>query len=307
MSKAAPAPQPRLPAIRVDSLVKHYGRVQAVNGISLEVCPGEVVGLLGPNGAGKSTTIRCLLDLLHPTSGQLEILGLVPQRDGAAIRARVGYVPGELRLPERLRGRDIVASFGRLRGGLDTGRLDELETRLGADLSRPARTLSTGNRRKLALLLAFLWPTDVLILDEPTAGLDPLVEQTFQALVREARAEGAAILLSSHVLAEVQAVADRVVVLRQGRVVATGTVEELRQRARRRVEVWFAQTPPSVTALGEAGLADIAVEGRRVTASLAGAVQPVVELLAANPVTSLLLEEPGREEAFLDLYQEAAA
>lgn len=289
--------------LTVRGLVKDYGAVHAVRGIDLELTRGEILGFLGPNGAGKSTTIRCILDLLRPTSGRIEVFGMDPRHDGVAIRSRLSYVPGELRLPNRVTCGQVVSSISRLRGGFDSRRRDELAERLKLDLGRDTRQLSTGNRRKLALLLAFLWPVELLVLDEPTSGLDPLMQHEFVGLVREARAAGATVFLSSHVLSEVQRTADRVVVLRSGRVVAQGTVDELRRRARQRVEVWFeGPLPPR---LGEVpGLVDLAVEDHRFTASLAGPIRPLLAFLAQQPVTGLLVEEPDLEEAFLDLYEE---
>ncbi|HXR27633.1 MAG TPA: ABC transporter ATP-binding protein, partial [Candidatus Baltobacteraceae bacterium] len=233
------------PAILIEGLAKDYGPVQAVQALDLEVHRGEVFGFLGPNGAGKTTTIRCLLDLLRPTAGRITVLGLDPRRDGIALRRRLTYMPGELRLPERMTAAGLVAAIGRLRGGFDTRRRDELATRLDLDLGRRMRDLSSGNRRKVALLLAFLADAELLILDEPTNGLDPLMQREFLRLVREARARGTTIFLSSHVLSEVQRAADRVAVLRQGRVVAVGGVDELRRRARQRIDVWFDAPPPT--------------------------------------------------------------
>ncbi len=290
------------PAIRISGLVKDYGRVRAVAGVDLEVRRGEVFGFLGPNGAGKTTTIRCLLDLLRPTAGSLEVLGLDPRRDGPALRARVAYVPGELRLPERGTVGELVASIGTVRGGLDTRRRDELAERLDLDLGRRMRELSSGNRRKVALLLAFVAGAELLVLDEPTNGLDPLVQHEFLGLVREARDAGVTVFLSSHVLSEVQRAADRVAVLRAGRIVGLGTVDELRGRARQRVEAWFAGEPPAAELAAVPGIEAPTTDGRRFTAVLAGPVQPLLEVLARHPVESLVVEEPDLEETFLDLY-----
>ena len=301
----AAAPPPDGVLLSVRGLVKNYGSVHAVRGIDLELRRGEILGFLGPNGAGKSTTIRCILDLLRPSAGRIEVFGLNPRTDGVAIRSRVAYVPGELRLPERMTGRQLVDMIGRVRGNLDTDRRDELAGRLKLDLSRRTRQLSTGNRRKLALLLAFLWKAELLILDEPTSGLDPLMQHEFVLLLRQARDEGATVFLSSHVLSEVQRTADRVVVLRSGRVVAQGTVDELRNRVRQRVEVWFDGEVPAGLA-SVPGLADLAVEDHRFTAHLAGPVGPLLGFLAGQPVKGLLAEEPDLEEAFLDLYEEQA-
>ena len=291
------------PALRIEGLVKHYGRVEAVRGIDLEVARGEVLGFLGPNGSGKTTTIRCLLGLLRPTAGRISAYGLDSQRDGVALRHRIAYVPGELRLPERLSGMDLVTSLGRIRGGFAPDRRDHLAERLQLDLRRRLRDLSTGNRRKVALLLAFLADAEMLVLDEPTNGLDPLMQHEFLALVREARARGTTVFLSSHVLSEVQRAADRVAVLRAGRVVAAGSVAELRQRARQRLEVWFEDEPPAAELQHLAGVIQPVVDGHRLTATLAGSIQPLLGLLARHRVASLLVMEPDLEEAFLDLYQ----
>ena len=288
--------------ILVDGLVKHYGRVEAVRGIDLEVRRGEVFGFLGPNGSGKSTTIRCLLGLLRPTAGRIGAFGLDSTRDGVALRRRLTYLPGELRLPERISGMEFVASIGRLRGGFDPARRDQLAERLRLDLHRRLRDLSSGNRRKVALLLAFLFDAELLVLDEPTNGLDPLMQHEFLGLVREARAAGATVFLSSHVLSEVQRAADRVAVLRAGKVVAQGTVAELRGRARQRVEVWFEDDPPAAELQALPGLVNSIVDDHRFTATLSGSIQPLLGLLARQRVSSMLVEEPDLEEAFLDFY-----
>ena len=292
--------------VRIEGLVKHYGRLEAVRGIDIEVRRGEVLGFLGPNGAGKSTTIRCLLGLLRPTAGHIDVFGLDATREPVAVRRRLTYLPGELRLPERLTASELVASVGRLRGGFSPKRRDELAERLQLDLRRRLRDLSTGNRRKVALLLAFLFDAELLVLDEPTNGLDPLMQHEFLAMVREARAAGSTVFLSSHVLSEVQRAADRVVVLRAGKVVAQGTVAELRGRARQRIEVWFEDEPPAAELAAVPGLVDALIDDRRFTATLAGPIGPLLAVLARHRVASMLVEEPDLEEAFLDLYGEVA-
>jgi ABC-2 type transport system ATP-binding protein len=287
--------------LRVEGLVKDYGSVHAVRGIDLEVHPGEVFGFVGPNGAGKSTTIRCMVDLLRPTAGRVEVFGLDPRQHGVAIRHRVAYIPGELRLPERLTARRFLESIGRLRGGFDRERLEQLGERFQVDLGRSIRQLSSGNRRKVSILSAMLTDVDLLILDEPTTGLDPLMQHEFVTLIRERRAAGTTIFLSSHILSEVQRVADRLAVLRGGVIVAQGTVNEVRGRARQRVEVWFeTDAPASLATLP--GIERPTVDGRRFTAMLSGSVRPLLDALAGQPVSTMLIEDPDLEDAFLDLY-----
>ncbi len=294
-------------ALVVTGLAKDYGSTHAVRGIDFEVQRGEVFGFLGPNGAGKSTTIRCILDLIRPTTGRISVLGVDPQRDGVRARGLMAYVPGELRLPDRQNGRELISSIGRLRGGVDEMRLEQLRERFDADLARPMRELSSGNRRKIALLAAFSTTAELLVLDEPTSGLDPLMQHEFLSVVREVAAEGRTVFLSSHTLSEVQRVADQVVVLRAGEVIARGTVEELRGRVRQRVEIWFPGEVPAEAVAAVPGIEQPVVDGKRVVATLAGPVQPLIELLARHPVANLRIEEPDLEEAFLGLYSDKAA
>ena len=295
---------PSTPVLAIEGLVKNYGSTEAVRGIDLQVMQGEVFGFLGPNGAGKSTTIRCILGLLVPTAGRISVFGLDAARDGVAVRGRLAYVPGELRLPERMSGEQLVAIIGQVRRHLDPGRRDELAERLSLDLRRHVRELSTGNRRKLALLLAFAADAELLVLDEPTNGLDPLMQREFLALVNEAKARGVTIFLSSHVLSEVQRAADRVMVLRRGEVIASGTVDELRGQARQHVEIWFSEEAPTAELSALADLHDLIVDGRQVSATLTGSIQPLLTVLARHQVSSMLVEEPNLEDAFLELYRE---
>jgi ABC-2 type transport system ATP-binding protein len=216
--------------VRAHALTKRYGRERGVTELDFEVEPGEVFGFLGPNGAGKTTTIRLLLDLIRPTSGRLEVFGLDPRRDGVAVRRRIGYVPGDLLLYERLTARELIRFFASLRGRDDLGAAERLAGRLELELDRPIRSLSKGNRQKVGLVQALQHRPELLVLDEPTAGLDPFGQQLVHELLREATAEGRTAFLSSHVLSEVQEVADRVAIVREGRIVLVEEVELLRAR-----------------------------------------------------------------------------
>jgi ABC-2 type transport system ATP-binding protein len=218
-------------AIATERLVKRYGRARGLAGLDLEVQRGEVYGFLGPNGAGKTTTIRLLLDLIRPTSGRVTVLGGDPQRDGVALRRRVGYLAGEFVVDGRQTGRELLTYLGNLRGGVSGASIDQLAERLELDLSRPIRSLSKGNRQKLGLVQAFMHAPELLILDEPTGGLDPLLQRQFIAMTREVKQAGRTVFMSSHVLSEVQQTADRVGIIRDGRLVTVERVEALRERA----------------------------------------------------------------------------
>src|SRR5829696_3251273 len=219
------------PVVLTEDLTKFYGKHLGLDGLDLEVRSGEVYGFLGPNGAGKTTTIRLLLDLIRPTSGHLELLGGDPRRDGVALRRRIGYLPGDFIVEGRQSARELLTYLGNLRGGVSGSRIAELAGRLDLDLDTRIRSLSKGNRQKVAVVQAFMHQPELLILDEPTSGLDPLLQQTFLDMVREARAAGQTVFMSSHVMSEVQQTADRVGIVREGRMVTVERVEELRERA----------------------------------------------------------------------------
>ncbi len=227
--------------IRAEKLSKYYGSSRGIVGLGFEVEAGEVFGFLGPNGAGKTTTIRLMLDLIRPSSGRLELFGLDAQRDSVAIRRRVGYLPGDLRLYERLTAREQLRYFAALRGLDGLGEGESLAERFELELDRPIRSLSKGNRQKVGLVQAFLHRPDLLLLDEPTSGLDPLVQISFNELLREVTAEGRTVFLSSHILSELQRLADRVAIIREGSLELVEAVETLRARAFVRVEATFVQ------------------------------------------------------------------
>jgi ABC-2 type transport system ATP-binding protein len=289
-------------------LQKRYGARLAVEGLDLEIQPGTVFGLIGPNGAGKTTTIRMLLDIIRPTAGRATVLGHDPRQSGPQLRRRIGYVPGELRLEGRMRAGALLEHYADISGPVERGSIETLARRLDADLTRPIRALSKGNKQKIGLIQAFMHRPELLVLDEPTSGLDPLVQREFLSLVREARDNGQNVLLSSHVLSEIQQTADRVAVLSLGRVVAAGDVESHRLTGRRRIRAGLrgATVAELRTALGRVpGTDDAEVVGDdiiRVTATVHGDIDPLVKLLATFTVVDLAIEEPDLEESVLALY-----
>ncbi len=297
------------PAVQTHSLRKRYGSRVAVQSLDLSVTPGTVFGLVGPNGAGKTTTIRMLLDIIRPSGGSVQVLGESPRAGGAALRRRIGYIPGELRLDGRVRGRTLLGFLTEISGPVAPGTIDTLAERLGLDLRRPVHTLSKGNKQKLGLIQAFMHRPPLLILDEPTSGLDPLVQREFLSMVAEARAAGQTVLLSSHVLSEIQQAADRVAVLASGRLVAEGTVEELRSASVRRVRaVVSALSEDDVrAALGALRtVTDVEVaptaEALHVAATVTGEVDGALRALLDGHLIDLTVEEPDLEESLIDLY-----
>lgn len=284
-------------------LTKHYGPTVGVSDLGFSVRAGEVFGYLGLNGAGKTTTIRLLLDLIRPSAGAVEVFGLDVRRQGRAVRERIGYLPGDLRLYERLTAREHLRYFASLRALHDVAHGERVAKRLELELDRPVRALSKGNRQKVGLMLALMHRPELLIFDEPTAGLDPLVQQVVRALVREATAEGCTVFVSSHVLSEVQQLADRVALLRDGKLKLIETVEGLRQRAFSRVEATFEQPPPPDAFAGLAGVREVERHGSTVRLTLQGAVDPLVKTLARYPLRTLDIHEADLEEVFLELYR----
>ena len=292
--------------VHADRLTKFYGRERGVVELTFAVRAGEVFGFLGPNGAGKTTTIRLMLDLIRPSDGRVELFGRDPRRD-VPVRRRVGYLPGDLRLYDRLTPRQLLTYFAHLRRLDDLDLAQTLAARLELELDRPLHSLSKGNRQKVGLVQALMHRPDLLVLDEPTSGLDPLVQQTFYAILAEATAEGRSVFLSSHVLPEVQHVADRVAVLREGRIVLIEEVEQLRRRARMRVTVTFGTLPPRGAFDGLPGVRELRREGRRVVFSLADEADPLVKALARYHVGALDSHEADLEDIFLSLYRQEQA
>jgi ABC-2 type transport system ATP-binding protein len=290
------------PVVRANGLTKFYGRARGVVELEFAVEAGEVFGFLGPNGAGKTTTIRLMLDLIRPSRGHIELFGADPRRD-VRLRRRIGYLPGDLRLYEQLTPRDFFTYFARLRGLDQLGSAPALAERLRLELDRPIHALSKGNRQKVGLVQALMHSPDLLVLDEPTAGLDPLIQQTFYEIVAEVKAAGATIFLSSHVLPEVQHVADRVALIREGRLLLVGSVEELRARALARVEVTFATLPPPAAFAGVAGVREVERYGHTILFSLEGEADALVKALARHRVIGIDSHEADLEDIFLALYR----
>jgi ABC-2 type transport system ATP-binding protein len=292
--------------VHTESLTKRYGRVLALDGLGLDIRAGEVVGYLGPNGAGKTTTLRLLMGYLRPTSGRARVHGLDCWRDTVAVHARTGYLPGDLRLWPRMSTRAIAGHLGRLRGmDHDPGTADQAK-RLGLDLDRPVGDLSKGNRQKAGIILALLGDPDLLLLDEPTSGLDPLVRQEVYRMLRERAEAGAAVLLSSHILSEVERVADRVAIIRSGRLLMTESLAGLRAKARHTVEVRFGSSPPPGAFAAVPGITDVRLEGSVLHCTMQGIVDPLIKELARYHVLDMNSREADLEDTFLDLYGEEA-
>jgi ABC-2 type transport system ATP-binding protein len=294
-------------AIRTNRLSKDYGLGRGLFDLDLEVSPQEVFGYLGPNGAGKTTTIRCLMGMIRPTGGAAHIFGLDCRRDSVAVKRKVGYLPGDIPQFGSLRGKEVVAYLGGMRGGVDANNVRSIAERFDLDLSRRFREYSTGNKRKLGILLAFMHRPELLILDEPTSGLDPLNQQEFYALLREARDGGATAFLSSHILSEVEHICDRVGILRGGRLVNVAQLEELHHIRAHRVELEFAPATavPDAAIRSAAGVENVAVDGQRVSCTVRGSFGPLFEAIRNSRLTDLVSTEPSLEEIFLSYYSES--
>jgi len=289
-------------AILTEGLTKRYGRRPGIEQLDLEVHPGEVFGFIGPNGAGKSTTIRLLLDLLRPTAGRATVLDLDARADSVAVRRSVGYLPGEFGLDVRMTPRQLLQYFATLRGMRDVGDAPALAERLDLDLDLPMGRLSRGNRQKVGLVQAMFHRPPLLILDEPTTGLDPLVQDTFLQMLREARDEGRTVFLSSHILSEVERVCDRVAIVRASRLAALETTESLLEKRRKRVTLVF-DSPVDASAFAQLpGVSDIRVQGTAVTLRLSDGIDAVIKLAAQHTLLDLQVEHPSLDEVFLGYY-----
>ena len=286
--------------LRTDGLSKNYGAVRALDGLTLEVGRGEVLGYLGPNGAGKTTTIRLLLGLITASAGSAQAFGQDVAQHKAEVHARLAYVPGEATLWPSLTGAETLHLLGRIHGQTDLGYRDLLMERFDFDASKKVRTYSKGNRQKINLIAAFATRADLLVLDEPTSGLDPLMEQAFRQAVLEAKGNGQTVFLSSHILDEVEALCDRVAILRAGRLAEIGTLTQMRHLSALTVDASFPSDPPAVGHLP--GVSAVHVVGRHLTCQVIGPVDTLLSVIAAAHPSMLLSREPSLEELFLSLY-----
>jgi ABC-2 type transport system ATP-binding protein len=292
--------------IETEKLTKSYGSHRGIIDVDLVVNEGEAFGFLGPNGAGKTTTIRTLLDHIRPTSGQARIFGIVTTDDPVAIHRRIGYLPGEFTLYDKLTGGQTIEYFANLRGGVDQSYQRDLIARLDVDPSRKFKEYSKGNKQKIGLIIALQHRPDLLMLDEPTSGLDPLVQQTFYAVIREAKAEGRTVFLSSHILSEVEKTCDRVAIIRDGRLVRVDRTEALRDLAHHQVELIFTDTVPVEDFSSLPGVSDVIVEDHTLRMRVAGSITPVVRAAARYELADFVSREPSLEETFLAQYKSEA-
>ncbi|MDH4140822.1 MAG: ABC transporter ATP-binding protein [Coriobacteriia bacterium] len=293
------------PAIHTEGLTKHYGKVKALVDLDVDIQAGEVFGYLGPNGSGKTTTIRTILDEIRPTAGRASILGMDTHEKSVEIRKYVGYVPGDLAMYPALTGKDTLTYFANLRGGVDWSYVDELAERLDAELDKKVGDLSSGNRQKVGVIQAFMNKPKLLIMDEPSAGLDPLVQREFQKMMREVAAEGCAIFLSSHTLSEVQRVADRVGIIRHGHLVAVESVAGLRSKAMRRVELELDSQADASVFEAVAGVSDVTLGNKHVVMSFEGDMGALIKAATERyTIVDISTQEADLEEIFLTYYHD---
>ena len=292
--------------IQTEKLTKTYGEHRGIIDVDLEVAEGEAFGFLGPNGAGKTTTIRTLLDHLRPTSGKALVFGIETTVDPVAIHRRIGYLPGEFALYDKLTGGQTIDYFANLRGGVDQAYQADLIRRLDLDTSRKFREYSKGNKQKVGLVVALQHRPDLLMLDEPTSGLDPLVQQTFFEVIREAKAEGRTVFLSSHILGEVEKTCDRVAIIRDGRLVKVDRVEALRDLAHHQVELRFSGEVPEAAFAALPGVSDVVTDDHILRLRVSGSITPVVRAAAQYELLDFVSREPSLEETFLAEYGRTA-
>jgi len=291
------------PVIVIEKLEKSYGKIRAVRGISMSVERGEIFGFLGPNGAGKTTTIRCMLDVIRPSAGTIRIQGLDAQRDKLALHQYIGYLPGDVRLPGQMTGKQVINYFSRLQGR-EPVLLNDLIARFDVEVKRPMKGYSKGMRQKIGIVLAFMCDPDILILDEPTSGLDPLLQKTFHEFLLEEQARGKTVFMSSHIMSDVEKVCHRVAVIRQGEIVTVEEVEALREKAGQRVIVEFGDVVPQEELARIPGVSMVSKVNRSYHFDVSGSMDPLIKALSPHEVVRLQAEEAPLEEVFLKFYEE---
>lgn len=289
--------------IELEQLSKFYGPHRGIEDIDLQVMPGQAFGFLGPNGAGKSTTMRILLDFHRATSGTASVLGCDCRTDSIEVRRRTGYLSGDIALYEKLTALDHLVWLGKLRGGVAVDRIEQLAERLGLDLSRTIADLSKGNRQKVGLVQAFMHEPELLILDEPTSGLDPLVQHTFQEMVREVAADGRTVFLSSHIIDEIDRVCDKVAIIREGKMVAVEAIDTLRGRSLRHVKITFEHDVDHDQFRGLPDVQEVSGDARTIVLTTSGDLDAIVKAAAAHHVVDLVSEQADLESVFLAFYQ----
>lgn len=291
------------PVIVIDNLHKSYGTIQAVKGISISVQRGEIFGFLGPNGAGKTTTIRCMLDVIRPTLGSIRVLGFDAQRDKMALHQHIGYLPGDVRLPGQMTGKQIINFFSRLQG-LEPVLLKELVERFDVELKRPLKGYSKGMRQKIGIVLAFMCDPEVLILDEPSAGLDPLLQRAFNDFLLEEQARGKTIFMSSHIMSDVEKVCQRVAVIRSGELVTVEKVEALREKAGQHIIVEFGDAVSEQELENIPGVSELIKTNGTYHFAISGSMDVLIKTLSQHQVIRLTSQEAPLEEVFLKFYEE---
>ncbi|MCZ7534235.1 MAG: ABC transporter ATP-binding protein [Acidimicrobiia bacterium] len=297
----------QVPAIRTVGLTKHYGKTEALNDLDLQVEQGEIFGFLGPNGAGKTTTIRSLLNYITPTSGSAQVLGMDAATQSVELREHISYQPADYSMYENLTGGQFLQYFANLRGGVDVGYVHELAERLGADLGKKISDYSTGNKQKIGLIQAFMNKRQLVILDEPATGLDPLVQQELQRMYQEVQDDGRTVFLSSHTLSEVERVADRVGILRQGRLIVVERVDDLKRKAIRRLDIEFENDVAASVFEGVNGVRSVTARGPHVSVSFDGPVGDLLRVVVDHDVLNIHSREADLEEIFLTYYRSDAA